>query len=489
MKLKIKDVDIASGDILVAILNEKDAINLGVQATDRIKIKRLRTNKHITAVVDLATSIKPGQLGLFEEGIKLLNLKDKDTVEVTCGEPPKSIKLIKDKLNGKRLTEEQIHLIIEDIIENRFSDKEMTYFVSACYIRGLNLNETVSLTKAIVTTGTQIDFGKKIILDKHCIGGVANNRTTMIVIPILASLGYTIPKTSSRSITSPAGTADTMEVLAPVTLSESKIKHVVNKTNACMVWGGNTNLAAADDKLIKVRHPLKIDPEGMLLASILAKKKAVGATHVLIDIPYGYGAKFENERSAKILSKKFVKLGQLLGMKIKVILTDGSEPIGNGIGPTLEAMDVLSVLKSNGPNDLRNKAVYMATELLKMLKVKKAKAKVIETLNSGKAYEKFMDIIQAQGGKKHFKLQKAQFFHSVIAKKEGKVTIINNKGISTIARRAGAPHNKRAGLYLRVHKNQLVKKGDVLFTIYARTKEKLQFAINSLEHVEHIIIN
>ncbi|MBU2590167.1 MAG: AMP phosphorylase [Nanoarchaeota archaeon] len=489
MKLKIKDVDIASGDILVAILNEKDALELGIQATDRIKIKRLRSNKHITAVVDIATSIKQGQLGLFEEGLKLLNLKDKDSVEVTCGEPPKSIILIKDKLDGKRLTEEQINLIIEDIIENRFSDKEMTYFVSACYIRGLNLKETVSLTKSIVNTGTKIDLGKKIVLDKHCIGGIPNNRTTMIVIPILASLGYTIPKTSSRSITSPAGTADTMEVLAPVALSEAKIKSVVSKTNACIVWGGNTNLAAADDKLIKVRHPLKIDPEGMLLASILAKKKAVGATHVLIDIPYGYGAKFENKRSAKVLSKKFIKLGELLGMKIKVILTDGSQPIGNGVGPVLEAMDILSVLKSNGPNDLRAKAIYMATELLKMLRVKNAKEKVIETLNSGKAYDKFMEIIKAQGGKKHFKLQKAKFFHSVLAKKDGKISSINNKGISTIARRAGAPQNKAAGLYLRVHKNQMVKKGEVLFTIYARTKEKLQFAITTAQHVEHIVIN
>lgn len=487
MKLKVKDVDIASGGIFIAVLHEKDALDLAIHASDRIFIKRVRTNKHITAVADIATGgVKQGEIGLFEEGLKKLEVKNNDSVEVECGRPPSSLQIIKDKLDGKTLTEDQINLIIEDIIENRFSEKEMTYFVSGCYTQGLTLKETAHLTKAIVKSGAQLKFNDKIILDKHCIGGVPNNRTTMIVVPILAALGYKIPKTSSRSITSPAGTADTMEVLAPVNHTEIKIKHIVQKTNGCVAWGGNTSLAAADDKLIRVRHPLKIDPEGMLLASILAKKKAVGATHVLIDIPYGYGAKIGSKKEAKRLGQKFKRLSNKLDMKIRVILTDGSQPIGNGIGPALEAIDVISVLKSDGPNDLRAKSVYMATELLRMLKVKNAHKKVIKTLNSGKAYEKFQEIIQAQGGKKHISIPKAKYFHAVLAKSHGKVKSINNKAISNIATNAGAPQEKAAGLYLRVNKNQKVKKGETLFTIYSNSKNKLKYAIKTAKKFEAI---
>jgi len=234
----------------------------------------------------------------------------------------------------------------------------------------------------------------------NCVGGVPGNRTTMIIVPILTAAGFTIAKTSTRSITSPSGTADTMEVLAPVSHSLEKIKKIIKKTKGCIIWGGTLDLAAADDKLIKLERPLSLDPEGILLASILAKKLAVNSTHILIDIPYGKGAKIETKKEAKRLKRKFTHLGKLLGMQTKAIITDGSQPIGNGIGPALEAKDVLSVLSNKGPEDLKKKSLLMSAKLLKMAGVKNSTKVAKKILESGKAYKKMQEIIKAQGGKK-----------------------------------------------------------------------------------------
>jgi putative thymidine phosphorylase len=312
----------------------------------------------------------------------------------------------------------------------------------------------------------------------NCAGGVPNNRTSMIIVPIIAAAGYTIPKVSSRAITSATGTSDVMEVLAPVKISHEKIKKVVKKTNGCLVWQSSINPHGPDEKMIKIRHPLRLDPEGLLIASILAKKKAVGATHVIVDLPYGEGAKM-TKKEARELKKKFIKFGKILGMKIKVILTDGSQPIGNGIGAALEAKDVLDILQGFGPQDLREKAVFMATTMLKMVGVRRAKKKVTEILNSGKAYEKMLEIIKEQGGKKNILLPKPNFTYSIRAKNSGIIRSIKNEQIVRIARRAGAPEDKAAGIYLFAHKNSYVKKGGILYTIHAENKDKSDYAVET----------
>ncbi len=487
MKLKVKDINLSTGGPLVAVLNEKTLKDLNIIPTDRIKLKRLKKNVEITCVVNISDKgIKKNEIGLFDEVLKKLNLKAGTSIEVERANKPKSISYIKKKLEGEELNENEINTIIRDIMENELSESELTYFVSGAYTKDLSLKESVYLTNAIVETGDKLNFKDKIIVDKHCIGGVAGNRTTMIVIPIIAALGYKIPKTSSRAITSASGTADTIETIAPVVLSKSKIEKLVKKTNACMVWGGAINLAAADDKLIKIRHSLSIDPEGMLLASIMAKKKAVGATHVLIDIPYGKSAKLKTWRQARNLKKSFEKIAKELKIKIKVVLTDGSQPIGNGIGPALEIRDVISVLKGGGPNDLRAKAIYLSTEILKLVKEKNPRKKAITTLESGLAYKKFREIIQAQGGLKRPLIPQANHYYNVKAKRSGKVKDIDNKKIAKIARSAGAPDDKTAGLYLRVNKNSKIDKGTHLFTIYSNSKKNIETTKRILKEIDPI---
>lgn len=491
MRLRVKDVNLSAGGNLVVILSKSDAKILDTFAGDRVRLKNIKKKQEAIAVINIDVEnkrIKKGEIGVFEEILSKLKIKDGNVLEVIYARPPRSLQYIKEKLDGNTLTNGQIVEIVNDIVKNKFSDKELTYFVSGCYTKGLSLKEAADLTKAIVSSGDKLALRGKIILDKHCVGGIPNNRTTMVITPIIAALGYIMPKTSSRSITSPAGTADTMEVLAPVTLSKRKIMDVIKKTNACMVWGGSMNLAAADDYLIRVRHPLSLDPEGMLLASILAKKKAVSATHVLIDIPYGEGSKFKSIKNAKNMGRKFIDLGKMLGMKVKAVYTDGSQPIGRGIGPSLEATDVISVLKGGGPKDLRNKSILLATEMLKMVKVKNAEDKVLEMLDTGKAYKKFLQIIEAQGGKKRISIKYAKYSKEVRSEKSGIVQHINNKGISKIARIAGAPDDKAAGLYLRVKKDDAVKKGQVLFTVYAESREKLDASLNALKYTETYFI-
>jgi AMP phosphorylase len=348
MKFKVKDVDIATGGTLVAILNRKDAGMLDLHTGDRLRITRGR--KSTGAVLDIAQSkkaVKRGYIGLMEEVLEKLGARQGSTVSISLEEKPKSIALIKKKLQGSKLSADEMDIIIHDIVDNRLTSIEITYFVAASYTRGLDMDETVALTNAMINTGKKLKVDRYPVVDKHCIGGVPGNRTTCIVVPILVAAGYCVPKTSSRSITSPAGTADTMEVLCNVNFDIDSIRKIVDKTGGCMVWGGAVNLAPADDKIITVEHPLSVDAEGQLLASILAKKGSVSATHVLIDIPIGRGAKVKRIDKAKHLKKQFLKIGRKIGMKIHVIITDGSQPIGDGIGPGLEARDVLLVLQNH----------------------------------------------------------------------------------------------------------------------------------------------
>jgi len=495
MKLKVKDMDIATGGTLIAILHQSDAQKLDLHHEDRIKI-RFR-NKSASAVMDIAETkkaVKPGCIGLFEEVLDKLNVKHDNTFEIYLGEEPRSVGYIRKKLDGGRLSKEEIEQIIKDILNNNLSAIEITYFISAVYTKGFDIEETINLTKEMVEHGETLKLDKRVVVDKHSSGGVPGNRTTMIIVPIIAAAGLTIPKTSSRAISSPAGTADTMEVLAPVSLPVSKMKRVVNKTNACIVWGGAMNLAAADDKMIKIRHPLSLDPRGMLLASIMAKKQAVNSTHVLVDLPVGKSTKFKTITEAKSLKKDFIRVGRRLGMKVDVILTDGKQPIGNGIGPALEARDVLYVLRNDprAPQDLKEKSLMMAAKMMQMTGHKNCKERARTILESGKAYEKMKEIIKEQGGNPKINpdsIKVGEFTYMVKAEKAGKIISVDNKIIAKVARVAGAPRDRGAGLYLHKHIGDCVEKGTPLMTIYSESEQKLKYAKEVLKMFDGIEIN
>jgi putative thymidine phosphorylase len=505
VKLVAKNLPIATGDVVVAVLCERDATRLDLHPSDRIQLEYGR--KKIVATVDVMQHfngvhgkyqkhvLRCGQVGLFAEAQEKLGVLSGAQVTIKMAKKPVSIQYILKKLRGERLSREEIHAIITDIAHDSLSAIEMTYFVAGSYLHELSMREVKDLTDAMVSSGDVLRLKSRIVVDKHCIGGVAANRTSPIVVSILAAAGLTVPKTSSRSITSAAGTADTLEVLFPVTLSLSQMKNVIKKTGACLVWGGSMSLAPADDKIIRVEYPVSLDPTGQLLASIMAKKKSVSATHVLIDIPVGKGAKITNKKHALELKNKFEALGKMLKMKVEAVLTDGSQPIGNGIGPSLEARDVLWTLKgsSEGSLLLRNKSLIMAASLLELTgKAKKGKGLFIaeELLDSGKAYEKFVQIMKAQGGKEinPSQIRLARKKHHVLASKSGKIVHIDNKVMNKIARIAGAPHDQEAGVYLYYHKGSRVKRGERLFTVYSDSKERLQYALDVCKKMRGIEI-
>ncbi len=493
MKLRVKDIDISSGGPLIAVVNHEDAAMLDLHVMDRIKIKK--GHKIETVVVDIAQSKKvvpKGKIGVFEEVIDSLKLKNNDKVEITIAKKPLSIDYIKKKLDGQKLSQKEIDQIVWDIVHNKLSSVELTYFVAACYTNVMSTEETILLTKAMVKHGDVLKLDKYPVIDKHSIGGIPGNRTTMVVVPIIAAAGYLIPKTSSRSITSPAGTADTMEVLCKVSFPISKMKEIVLKTNGCIVWGGSLNLAPADDKIISVERPLEIDAESQLLASIMAKKHSVSSTHILIDVPIGKYAKVNNIVEAVKLKKEFEKIGKRLKKHVKVLLTDGKQPIGNGIGPALEARDVLWLLKRDPrrPLDLEKKCLMMCANIFNMVGLKDGHKKASEILNSGKAYQKMIEIIKAQGGKEipaeDIKIGKNSY--DILSTKKGIVKEIDNKLISRIARIAGAPHDKGAGIYLHKHVGDKIKKGEKLFTIYADGMHEFEYAKDVAKNSKVIVV-
>ncbi|MBN2112300.1 AMP phosphorylase, partial [Candidatus Woesearchaeota archaeon] len=496
MHLKVKDMDISTGGALVVYLNIKDAEKLDLHPSDRIKV--FKGKKMETAIVDIAESAKavpPGSIGLCEEVLGSINAKSGQAVKIMLAGKPLSIDFIKKKLDGFRLSKSEIEQIVWDIVHNKLTSVELTYFVAAGYSRHMTMKETADLTKAMASQGEQLALGRYPVMDKHSVGGVAGNRTTPVLVPIVAAAGLTIPKTSSRSITSPAGTADTMEVLTNVILTMDKMRKVVLKTNGCMVWGGALNLAPADDMIIKVERPLMIDAKSQLLASVMAKKASVSATHVLVDIPFGWGSKVESTQKAMILKRDFECIAKELKMKVKVLMTDGRQPIGNGIGPALEAKDLLYLLKNDerAPKDLRKKGLMLAGNLLEMGgKAKEGKGIKLasEILESGDAYRKMVEIIKMQGMKciDPEKIEVGKYTYDYKSPKSGKVCHISSEALSKIARIAGAPADQGAGLYLYHHVCDKVKKGEKLFTIYAHNKEELGFAVKTLGKIDGFVI-
>ena len=266
-----------------------------------------------------------------------------------------------------------------------------------------------------------------------------------------------------------------MEVLASVSHSKKEIKGILKITKACLVWGGALDLAPADDKIIKIEEPISINYEGLMIASILAKKVVVNANRIIIDIPVGNEAKIQRYKDAKHLKKKFIKLGKKLHMKVKVIITNGSQPIGNGIGPGLEARDVLLVLQNKGPKDLKEKSIKLAESLLKLCNKPKRLARQI--LESGEAYKKMQEIIKAQGGNPNIQpenIKLSKYKKTFYSQKKGKITKVSNHLTAKYAKLAGAPSEKGSGIYLYKHLKEKVKENEPLFDVYSEDKERLK---------------
>jgi thymidine phosphorylase len=492
-KLKAKKLELDSGRNPIVFLNKYCPVVLKEGFDGMTRIRVFNEKKSIVAILNVVNSslVMPEEIGLCDRAYKMLDALNDGSLQVSHLEPITSFSHVRAKMYGRRFTEEGMFEIVNDIVKGKYSDTYIASFSTACEGKHMNEDETAYLTKAMFETGDRINWGFDMVVDKHCIGGVPGNRTTPIVISIVAAHGFYIPKTSSRAITSPSGTADTMEVLAPVEVDVDEMKKIVNKENGCLVWGGSMSISPSDDIIIRVKRDLDIDSEGQMIASIVSKKIAAGSTHILIDIPVGPTAKVRTQADAIRLKKQFEKIGKKLDVIIKVIITDGIQPIGNGIGPALEAKDVLAVLKNDkdAPQDLTEKSILVAGAILEFspkIKMGQGKKLAKEILDSGKAWEKFKAICDAQGGMRT--IPYANYTYDVKAEKNGKIVAIDNRKLSQMAKLAGAPESKVSGVYLYKHLKERVDKGDVVLTIHSDSSGELQLALDLMNKFEIVKI-
>ena len=458
-------------------------ISEGFEALTRVNVSF--GDKTIVANLNVCTNglLAHGQVGLSNSAVKSLRVIDGDELVITHLEPINSLSHVRSKIYGNRLTAEQLDAIMGDIVKGNYSNVHLSAFIAGCAGENLSLDEIIALTRSMINHGKRLKWPGEIIVDKHCVGGLPGNRTTPIVVALAAAAGLTMPKTSSRAITSPAGTADTMEVMAPVELSMEQIQSVVKRTGACIAWGGTAQLSPADDVLIRIEKALDIDSEGQMIASVLSKKAAAGSTHVVIDIPVGPTAKVRSQADADRLKELFEKVGEAVGLKVKVVVTDGTQPVGVGIGPALEATDVLSVLKDEpkAPKDLRERSLAIAGELFELSGKSKSGAgykTAAAMLSSGYAYNKFIEICKAQGG--FTEPQKAKYNEVITSQVAGTVVDIDNRRLAKLAKLAGAPTAQKAGMKFHAPIGTKVKKGQPLFTLYAEAQGELTYALTYL---------
>jgi len=452
----------------------------GFNAQSRVRVHLNGQSAIATLDVVKSDILHPGEASLSESAWENMGASEGDLVSVSHPTPVESLGLVRSKLYGRRLDAAAMNAIVGDIVAGRYSDVQVSAFVAACSGDNMNRDEMTALTRAMLETGQRIEWPARPILDKHSIGGLPGNRTTPIVVAIAAAAGLTIPKTSSRAITSPAGTADTMEVLTTVDLDLATMRRVVEKEGGCFVWGGAVRLSPADDILIRIERTLDIDSQGQLVASVLSKKAAAGSTHVVIDIPVGLTAKIRTPEAAEQLRVDLIAAGTCVGLTVLPILTDGSQPVGRGIGPSLEARDVLAVLERapHAPPDLCERSLVLAGAVLELAGASPPgggsdAAQAI--LDSGAALAKFTAICEAQG--RHARPPKARHTHEITAAHAGRVARFDNRLLARVAKLAGAPHAPAAGLDLHVRLNQHVESGEPLYTVHSETPGELAYAL------------
>lgn len=451
----------------------------GFEAQARIKVSV--ADRWIIATLNVVsdTWLRPHQVALSESAWKKLDPPAGARALMSHPDPVNSMQHIRAKIFGDRLTRAEYLEIMRDCVAGRLADIELAAFLTACATRELDLAETVALTGAMIDVGGRLDWGAGLVLDKHCVGGLPGNRTTPIIVAIVAACGYRIPKTSSRAITSPSGTADTMETLAPVDLDLRQMRRVVEQEGGCIVWGGSVSLSPADDVLIRVERPLDFDSNAQLVASVLSKKVSAGATHVLLDIPVGPSAKIRSQASALELSDRLRATASQFDLHAAIFISDGTQPVGRGIGPSLEARDVLAVLERapHAPPDLRERALAISGALLDLAGTREpGRMLAQEALDSGRAQAKFEAICRSQGGRRT--PPKAPYLTPILATEAGRIEGIDNRALARLAKLAGAPQAAAAGVDLHVRLGQQVSRGEPLLTVHAETPGELEYALN-----------
>lgn len=452
----------------------------GFSAHTRLLLRAKSRNVVATMLAVTSDLVAVDEAALSEAAWSRLGLSEGDAILIEHLDPVESLSILRSRIFGHELNENSFRAIMRDIVAGRYSNIHISSFITACAAAPLNEAEILSLTRAMVDAGERLFWSSPIVVDKHSVGGLPGNRTTPIIVAIVTALGLTMPKTSSRAITSPAGTADMMETLAPVELDAEAIRRVVETEGGCIAWGGGVQLSPADDILIRIERALDLDTQGQMIASVMSKKIAAGATHLVLDMPVGATAKVRTAKEAEQLSRGLSAVAQAFGIRLRVVVGNGDQPVGRGIGPALEAQDVLAVLqcRPDAPPDLRDRAVQLAgalIELAGLAPLDTGGALAMSVLNDGRAWRKFQRICEAQGGM--HKPPSSSHKQALPAVNSGRLVEIDNRKIARLAKLAGAPEDRAAGVELFVRIGQDIRAGEELCVVHAQSPGELDYAL------------
>lgn len=491
--LSSRKLDVRTGDAKIALVNEEDATENGLNIGDKVQLELEGSRKHVIVTIDTTDSlVEEGEIGFFEDVWDKYGIKYGEVVKISFLPPSKAVESIRKKLLGGKLEFEEIYSIIKEISQDKLGKILTTYYAAAGYSPGFDEDEMFYMTKAMAETGDVLRF-KGIVADKHSIGGVAGKGVTPLVIPIVSCVEkLTVPNTSTRAITSASATTDMLEVIMPMSFSKEELDAMMLKSNVFMVWGGGLDLAPADDKIIQVQKPIGIESIDKFVASIVAKKVAQGVTHVIFDVPVGKGAKVEREEEFQRVKNTFERVAAKMNIKVSIFRRDVSGIDGNAVGPSLECREFLRIYERDErrSSQLEEDAVQMAGDLLELCEIEEkggGYTKAKELLESGKAYKKLKEIIELQGGNPEItsnSLEIGGVTHEFIAKNSGEVNYINNKAVFQVCRALGNPHIKEAGMYFYKKPGDKVETDEKLATLYATTESRMDLAKKVLDEVK-----
>ena len=402
------------------------------------------------------------------------------------------VDLIQKKKNGETLTKEEIDFMITDYVAGKIPDYQMSAMLMAIYFNGMENEELAAFTLAMRDSGDLVDLSpiEGIKVDKHSTGGVGD-KTTLIVGPIVAACGVPVAKMSGRGLGFTGGTLDKLESISGfrIDLSAQEFFETVKKTGISVI-GQTGNLAPADKLLYALRDvTATVDSIPLIAASVMSKKLAAGSDKIVLDVPTGSGAFMKNTRDAKNLAKHMVAIGNHAGKETVAILTGMEEPLGFAIGNNMEVKEAIEVLKGDGPEDVKEVSVALAGMMLSLglenTSHSQGKRMAKKALSSGQAFEKFKEMVQAQGGDIRY-VEHPEFFErdafegEVLAAEDGFLSGMDTEKIGVAAGLLGAGRETKdsvidmsAGIYLKKKIGDTVKKGEPIAICYAGTKEKL----------------
>lgn len=425
------------------------------------------------ALLEKGALLGRGEIALSDGLFERLGLPEGSPVTVHRARRATSRDILRKKVAGERLDAGEVERVVRELVEGRYSEAEVAGFLVAA-AQNLDLEEVIALTRVRADLGERLRWDAPLVADKHSMGGIPGSRITMIAVPIVAAHGLIVPKTSSRAITSAAGTADVMECAARVDLTRAELKRTVETAGAAIIWNGRISQSPLDDVMNAINRPLGIRSASLDVSSILSKKLLAGATHVVIDIPTGPAAKLRTPGDAARLKRLFEAVGAGVGLHVEARVTDGSVPIGRAVGPALELGDVEAVLarRPDASAPLREKALTFAAVMLEWdPRVAPGTGRAIaeEILDSGAAQATFEAIAAAQGRRE--RIAPGLFVRRILAPRSGSVRAIDGFAVAGLARAAGAPYDKGAGGRVLVTVGDAVREGMPLIEVVASSQE------------------